>query len=285
MSAFILKIIALLVMFTDHSGVVFQPLFNVDLMRCIGRIAFPIFIFFIAEGCRHTHNIRLYMFRLGLFALISEFPFDLATAAYTPAPGGFSLHSLNFWADQNVFFTFFLGVLCVYLFQTFNKRPYQFIYVILIPFVIWLGDKLHTDYGSAGVLFVFILYILPYGPREAGKPLTMSAKGKVYRLIALFCLLFYLYIIGWMNFTNARMILRTGGFITLLEKLPQVFYDPEFAVNLMLFSCVSLFLLAFYNNERGKPLKWFFYTAYPLHLFILGVIRIIYVIPKAYGMH
>ena len=282
MSAFILKIIALSVMIIDHSGAVFEPLFDVTLLREIGRIAFPVFIFFIAEGCRHTRNIKLYMLRLGFFALISELPFDLATAVFISGSQTFNISTLNFMAHQNVFCTFFLGVLCVYIYQTFHTGVYRLLYIVLIPVIVFLGNVFHTDYGSVGVLFVFILYILPYGKTENGKPSELSDKGKSYRIAALFCLLFYLYIYKRFNIHYAEMIIKNDGIFAFLEIMPQLLYPNS--VSYLLFSCISLFLLAFYNGKRGRPFKWIFYAAYPAHLLVLGIIRFTYVIRIAYNM-
>ena len=49
-----LKIIGAVSMFIDHVGVLFFP--RVLFLRIIGRLAFPIFAYLIAEGCRHTNN-------------------------------------------------------------------------------------------------------------------------------------------------------------------------------------------------------------------------------------
>ena len=73
-------------------------------MRLVGRVAFPLFAFMIAEGAAHTRDRRRYALRLLLLAVISEIPFDLVA-------GGTWL----FPADQNTVFTLLLGLLAVWV--------------------------------------------------------------------------------------------------------------------------------------------------------------------------
>ena len=68
-SAFALKCIAVVSMFIDHLGYTQFP--GVLWLRCIGRLAFPIFAFQIAEGARRTENLGKYLARLAVFAVIA----------------------------------------------------------------------------------------------------------------------------------------------------------------------------------------------------------------------
>ena len=79
-----LKWIAIISMLVDHFAVAIYANmadYQFDIyrvMRGIGRIAFPIYCFLLVEGFCHTHDVKRYISRCFLFAVISEVPFDLA---------------------------------------------------------------------------------------------------------------------------------------------------------------------------------------------------------------
>jgi hypothetical protein len=123
-----LKILALVCMLIDHIGaailyegillprapiIIGTPLHKLYLfyrvLRFIGRIAFPIFCFLLIQGFLYTSNRKRYVTRLGIFALISEIPFDLAL----------NNRILEF-THQNVFFTLFIGLLILMLMEHFE---------------------------------------------------------------------------------------------------------------------------------------------------------------------
>ena len=99
LSSNILKSIACISMLIDHFGIVFME--NNRLMRVMGRLAFPIFAFLIVQGLFHTSDIRKYIVRLGVFAVVSEIPFDLAMHDTLWYPGA-----------QNIFFYFNSRTVC-----------------------------------------------------------------------------------------------------------------------------------------------------------------------------
>ena len=104
-----LKLIAAVSMTVDHIGAALFP--QALWLRCIGRLAFVLYAFLITEGYIYTRNVKWYMARLGLLAVLSEVPFDLLFH-----------RSLFYPYAQNVFFTLFLGLLAIYLMDLLGSR-------------------------------------------------------------------------------------------------------------------------------------------------------------------
>lgn len=103
MSTFVLKLIAASSMLIDHIGYLFFD--DMQWLRIVGRLAFPIFAFLIVEGAVHTRDFKKYVMRLSVFALISEIPFNLAMRGRLIDTGG-----------SNVLVTFVIGLICIALF-------------------------------------------------------------------------------------------------------------------------------------------------------------------------
>ena len=126
-------------------------LFQLDrVLRFTGRLAFPIFCFLLVEGFVHTRDVKKYVRRLFLFALISEVPFDLAFFR-TP----FALD------HQNVYWTLALGVLAMAGLKRFEKENG-------LPGwqgLVWAGGcaalalAANTDYNAIGVIIICALYL------------------------------------------------------------------------------------------------------------------------------
>ncbi len=150
MTVFALKWIAIVTMLIDHVGYIFMSGSSSYLIfRSIGRLAFPIFVFFIAEGCFRTKNIHKYLLRLFAFALISELPFDYA------------FHGAWVYTGyQNIFFTLFFGAFSIYCFNRFLEKSKTYASFAFISPVLMAAaaEFLHTDYGGIGVIMIFFLY-------------------------------------------------------------------------------------------------------------------------------
>ena len=177
-----LKLIAMISMVFDHAGDMFFP--DVMWPRMIGRLAMPIFSFFIAEGFSHTRDRKKYLCRLGIFALISEIPFDLAFEGKI----GFS--------HQNIMLSFFLAVVALMLYDwiqggTKSEENHASIGktvlgVIAVAAIAALSLLLRADYTIFAVIAVFLFYVL-----RQKHPLVRTGVGVAFlaltRTVGYYC--------------------------------------------------------------------------------------------------
>lgn len=257
LTVFVLKMIAVCSMLIDHFGAtVVERYIDANMLwdgnwyilyrtlRCIGRLAFPIYCFFIVEGFKYTRSRPKYAIRLLAFAFISEVPFDMAFQK--------SFFDMSY---NNVFFTLFLGLLTIWAIDEVCKRisgnnaalptadefsrsrqdprtnmdtrtkALTILATIGIAAVgTALGFVLNTDYYGGGVLTILAIYLT----RNKKKPLSMAIGVCACAL--------------------------TCGDIELV-------------------ALIDSLLIKFYNGKPGKR-KWkpFFYGFYPVHLFVLSMI-------------
>ena len=148
----VLKLIACTAMLLDHFGATVVPYFSVSYMeelyyivRGIGRIAFPIYAFLLAEGMRHTRNPRKYFLRLGYGILLAEIPFDMALF------GGLT------WEYQNVMVTLCLGAVMIFCMEKSQKSLLKVL--LAVPFAA-AAELLCSDYGAWGISMIAVFAIV-----------------------------------------------------------------------------------------------------------------------------
>ncbi len=192
-------------------------------MRNIGRISFPIYCFFIVEGFFRTRSKKKYARRLTVCALLSEIPFDLALFG-----------KVIYLGHQNVFFTLLLGMLAIWVLDTFiNKKDWKngkkICLSTLCGFGFYLAAELmFTDYSSYGVTAIVLMYFVRR---------VAEQKIKIWSSIV--------YTAG-----TAVLCLLSLGEAWAFMALPFFF---------------------FYQGKKGWNAKWFFYLFYPVHLLLLGI--------------
>ena len=250
MNAFTLKIIALVSMFIDHIGVVIFPQYFI--LRVIGRLAFPIFVYLVAEGFRHTRSPGKFLMRLGVFAIISEPFYDWAIVG--TIADDFPM-GVSFLYNTNIFYTLFLGGAAIVAYDSISKyakaladegrsNSSAFVFASsLLPLVLFMAIAvvIDADYDAVGVAFIFIMYVIK------------SFRLRVVAM-ALICL--------WLNINIIEALLLDTRTITTLE------------LALVPATVLATLPVALYNGERGIGWKWFFYAAYPVHLAILALFRL-----------
>lgn len=234
-----LKLIAVVSMLIDHTGLVFvgeylypraenqaHVWYIYEGMRGIGRLAFPIFVFFLVQGFVHTRNRKRYAVRLLIFSLVSEIPFDLA---FFGTPFYFYYQNVG-W---ELLFAFLMLVVVERIERSrlyagsadgtpqtgqnaFLRRAYaELLMLIVLLFFMLLGYVCCVDYGYGGILLCYLFY------RFRWNRAASAAAG---------CVGFGLY--------------EPSGI-------------PGVLLNLL------------YNGEKGKQIKYFFYIFYPAHLLAL----------------
>lgn len=160
LSGSMIKLIAITAMAIDHTAhfllyyqeALREPLFMFHnrtvtwyfLLRCVGRLAFPIFAFLIVEGFVHTSNRRRYGWSLLICALVSEIPWML-------------LHDFQL-TSHNVMFTLLLGFLGMYVIEQYRHNWSKAGLILIGMFIVAFFFR--ADYGSSGFAFIIMLYAL-----------------------------------------------------------------------------------------------------------------------------
>ena len=241
MNRTVLKWIACLTMLIDHAGLILFP--QVQWMKWIGRLSFPLFAFFIAQGCRYTSNKLRYFLRVFLLGVFCQTVFTLSQL-----PSG-RIYSFYF----NTLFTFSLSILLCFLFLAHEKAAESgdsrkatllaFLLIVavlavsaLIPFMKHLDRttayQVYLDYGLPGVL----LPLAAVAFRDRQKQFLGFSIG-----ILIFC-------------------------FVCKDRVPYVWW-----------ALADIPLIALYNGQKGRSaFRYGFYLFYPLHLGILYLIGAIF---------
>ena len=215
-----LKLIAIIAMTIDHIADLIYPGMpnNIisNILHIIGRLTAPIMFFFICEGFYYTKNLKKYILRLFLFAIISHFAYCFAFGInYIPFSSG------NIFNQTSIMWSLAWSVVALYIIYKTNLKEWQkWILIILINIITF-----SSDWSCIAVMSILSMYSNRGNLKK--QIISMSFWILIYGLITLGVLLVY----------------------------------P---------------LLNVYNGKKGKLnwMKWFFYIYYPLHLIVIGILRI-----------
>ena len=237
-----LKIIACVSMLCDHIGYLLLPQFV--WLRWIGRLAMPLFAFFIGEGCRYTRNRKKYALQLAVLAAVCQAAYFIEELL----GDGRLTASSDCWYF-NILFTFVLSCFACFLWldgkQALRENDKKTaagrfvllaVYLGILSLFTWFawrqrktaGWSLYVDYGLCGALLP--LSAVLFEKREA----KLAAFGG---MLLVYCAVF------------------TG-------EMPYVWW-----------SLLCLPLLICYNGQGGsRKFKYLFYVFYPAHLAVLYLI-------------
>ena len=230
-----LHVMAMVFMLCDHLWATLFP--GQEWMSCVGRLAFPLFAFMTVEGYVHTANIKRYLQRLFVFALLSEIPFDLMYGS-----------SIFYPFHQNVLWTFFLAVFFLCVIDKANALKYRWMtwcvwgLVALVGFL--LGTIFMVDYYGVGILTVFVFYF--------------------FRKRMWWCFLGQLLCLAFLN------IHVLGGFYYVITVAG---YKIEIVQQgLALLALIPIWLYRGRQGYHSKVFQYFCYAFYPMHMLLLYLV-------------
>ena len=233
LSGFDLKLLAMAFMLCDHMWATIIR--GNDWMTCIGRLAFPIFAFQIAEGWAHTTDRKKYRRRVLMWALISEIPFNLMAAGGVIYP-----------FHQNVMVTFWLAMVFMDMIDRAEQKG-RATYILTVAAALLLGYftgfLLFVDYYGYGVITVLVFYL--------------ARKAPCRWLVQLLGL-------GYINLFLMKGLVY-----------PIVLFGQEWMFPQQGFALLALPLIWMYNGSAGtrnKAARRLGYAFYPAHILTLVLI-------------
>ena len=233
----ILKIIAAVAMLVDHIGSYLLP--EITALRIIGRLAFPLFAFMIAEGARYTKN------RVRYISLICGCGLALQAVLYALT------HTMRF----NIMITFTLSLLVIFALDFFKASLFNKASPLLsrcIYFLVLLATSaavLFMSRGFAGVRF-------EYGVLGCMFPVFASVPS--------------------LNRTSAPSALKKldNLYVRIACMCIPMLYHCYASKGIQWFALIALIPLLLYSEKRGTyNLKYFFYIFYPAHLIIIIILN------------
>ena len=231
-----LKFIACVFMFIDHLGAIVFP--EVVFLRIMGRLAFPIFAFFISEGSHYSKRPIKRIITMLSFGIVFDFAYFIAIKE----PSG------------NVFLVFGISALLIFILQkvktalfedikTSLKIFYVLLFVLTVTAVFVLNSFYHFDYGFWGIITPVLVSLPDFENTKAPE------KLKKYNTLAV------------------KLCLLTVGLLLIMLNPYQQWFQ--------ILAISAIILLAFYNGKPGrKKSKYFFYVFYPTHILLLYLISV-----------
>ena len=232
----VIKYIAMLTMLLNHISTIFMESgsFLSEFFLDIGYFTAITMCYFLVEGYQYTHSKKAYAIRLLLFALISEVPYCLA----------FTQDGIIGFEGLNMMFTLLICFGILVVFERTSDKGLRFTYTL---FSIILS--LFCSWAILAPIFT-LLFIWSKG---SDKKIKLS------------------FIIAVLLFAAFNL----AGGISRFSVTTNILYALGSMVGTGLSGIVIVYLYNGKRMEKGRGFsKWFFYWFYPVHLLILGLIRI-----------
>ena len=254
LDGFQLKLIALVIMTIDHIYYFGCSLTDMpEIMTLIGRIAAPIFVFFVTEGFVHTHSRGKYLLRLYIGGVLMQIGNLFVNICFPMQNGVIVLNG--------IFTT--MAVIVIYLWWIENMRK------------AWREHRRGCAVLYALAMAALLLSIVPVQMLLPVSPLAVQL-ATIFVPSPVWCegsVLIVLIGIGFYYCRNSKRAIAIFYTVCLCAGLALqclVAFDWE-VVRSVFFMWLALPLILSYNGQRGRGMKYLFYVYYPAHVYILAI--------------
>ena len=239
LDAYKLKWIAIIAMVLNHIVIAWWEIIPLGLafpMFAVGGLTFPIMAFFVVEGYKHTSNLKRYILRILVVGLIA-LPFHYLTLGLALAP------------NLNIMFTIALSLGVLVMYDKIKSRIlFWVIYILLIVPV-----SLIFEWTFSGVTMVLLFYIT-----------KSEKKRRIWPpIVAVFLSMLF------------SLVFLIPGII--MPEPTGIMADPYYnavSATFIIGMLLAPVLILKFNGERGRNMKWLFYTFYPVHLAVLAIVAL-----------
>jgi len=233
LSSAALHLLAMGCMLCDHLWATVVP--GNNWLTCVGRLAFPIFAFLIVEGYFHTRNLKNYVLRLLVLALVAEIPFNLMYAG-----------RLFYPIHQNVIWTFLISLGLIHWNEKAKSAPlWRRILRGASTVIVGMlaGTLTFVDYYGAGVAMVLVFYFC----RGSSLPCRLG------QLLGL-------------GYINMEILGGLGYELTVLGRT--IFLAQQ---GLALLALIPIWLYRGRQGHKSTAFRWLCYGFYPAHMLLLAL--------------
>lgn len=271
MTSLFLKIIGCVTMVIDHSAVFFPSMHLA--MNWIGRLSLPLFLFCCGWSCVYTRDIRKYVFRLyaaSVIMLVFQFALNINYNIFTTLFHTALLIMILSLHDRR---SRIIGISAYLIWQTCTSMLLVVASSLLqmnVAFEIILSTLTGNQYSIDGGYYYVILGVVLWALRD--RKVALSIGFSALTAVFFICSNFGAYI----SAALPSNIVPVADFIVgRLGIGLSTFSDSRFsplAVNYQWMMIISLPFMLLYNGRRGRPVKWFFYIFYPVHLTVIRLL-------------
>lgn len=259
-----LKCVAVLSMLIDHIGYYFSPYIShvvYLVFRSVGRISMPVFIYLLVQGFFHTKNLKKYILRLGILAIVTQVILSVIGIINIKFV---NQYDIGIYTKGNILFSFVISLILLYIIHNkviikkFDYNKNMIVKILIVLCITGIYVFIPIDYSQVVPLLAVFFYFI----EKLKISFYLSKQGYNFNLKKILA--------NTINESKVKLIYIILITMTITGILLEFNESP--------YMLLSVPFIALYNFERGKNrynINTWFYVFFPLHHTILYALALI----------